>query len=123
MARFSRPLTVTKIDKDVWVVEIPFRYYIGDETTYIDVLDGTLTDFASVPRIFWPLIPKDGRHTQAAVLHDFLYKSHLKSKEEADKIFLEAMGVLGVKPWRQQIMYWSVVLFGKSAWDSYSKKP
>lgn len=118
MARFSRPLTVTKIDKDLWVVEIPFRYYIGDESHYIDVPDGTLTDFASVPRILWPIVAPDGEHTQAAVLHDYLYKSHIKSRKEADEIFLEAMEVLKVPKWKREAMFWAVRLFGSPAWNS-----
>lgn len=117
MAHFSRPLTVTKIDERLWVVEIPFRYYIGpDESSFIDVPDGTLTDFASVPRILWPIVSPDGKHTQAAVLHDYLYKSHIKSRKEADEIFLEAMAVLGVPAVLRQIMFWSVRLFGLKAW-------
>lgn len=117
MAHFNRPLTVTKIDANLWVVEIPFRYYIGDESSFVDVPDGTLTDFASVPRIFWTVLSPDGEHTQAAVLHDYLYKSHIKTRKESDDIFLEAMGVLKVSFWKKNIMYWSVRIFGRIAWN------
>lgn len=30
------------------------------------------TDLASVPRIFWPLLPPSGAYERAAVLHDYL---------------------------------------------------
>jgi len=117
MAHFNRPLTVTKIDERLWVVETPFRYYRGkDEIAYIDVPDGTLTDFASVPRVFWPIVAPDGRHTQAAVLHDYLYKSHIKSRKESDEIFLEAMAALKVPLIMRQTMFWSVRIFGHKAW-------
>ncbi len=118
MAHFSRPLTVTKIDNDLWVVEIPFLYYTGDDGFYIEVPDGTLTDFASVPGIFQSIIPKDGSWTQAAVLHDYLYKSHIKSRKESDEIFLEAMGVLKVPDWKRYAMFYAVRLFGTPAWNS-----
>jgi hypothetical protein len=121
MAHFNRPLTVTKIDLDLWVVEIPFRYYIGDESSFVDVPDGTLTDFASVPRILWPIFPPDGAYTQAAVLHDFLYTNHIKTRKESDDIFLEAMVVLKVPAWQKNTMYWAVRIFGRLAWNEINK--
>jgi hypothetical protein len=125
MARFNRPLTVTKIDRDLWVVEISFRFY-SDKFSHVDVPDGTLTDFASVPAIFTPIIPRDGDWTQAAVMHDYLYKSHIRSRAEADKLFLEAMEALKVTSWKRYLMYYSVRLFGLSSWkecgSSHSRK-
>jgi hypothetical protein len=120
MSSFTAPLTVTKIDARLWVTERAFRYYVGHENSadYIDVPEGTLTDFASVPRIFWSIIPPDGQYTQAAVLHDYLYRTHERSRKESDEIFLEAMKVLAVPSWKRQIMFWAVRLFGKMAWEN-----
>lgn len=125
MASFSRPLTVTKIDNDLWVVEIPFSYESDlpkpeshYETISVDVPDGTLTDFASVPSLFQWIIPKDGAWTQAAVLHDFLYKSHIFTRKLSDEIFLEAMRVLKVPKWKREAMFWAVRIFGTPSWNS-----
>lgn len=36
------------------------------------IADGFPTDLASVPRLFWALLPPSGVYEKAAVLHDFL---------------------------------------------------
>jgi hypothetical protein len=121
MSSFTDKLNVTEVGNGIWMVERPFRYYVGSENSsdFIDVLEGTITDFASVPRIFWIIFPPFGEYTQAAVLHDYLYQTHLRPKKESDKIFLEAMGVLNVPSWKKYIMYEAVNLFGGHAWKTY----
>ncbi|ENP7392157.1 DUF1353 domain-containing protein, partial [Salmonella enterica] len=47
----------------------------------------------------------------------WMYDNALRTKKEADKIFLDGMMVLGVTKWKHTIMYWAVRLFGR---DSYS---
>ena len=117
MARFDGKLTVTKIDAHLWIVEIPFKYFIGpDEKEVVTVIDGTLTDFASVPGIFWTLLPPDGEYTQAAVLHDFIYKGHVFDRKKCDDVFYEAMGVLNVPGWKRWIMWFCLRLFGFAAY-------
>jgi hypothetical protein len=43
---------------------------------------GFETDYASIPRAFWVILAPTGKHTYAAVVHDYLYASGLKTKEE-----------------------------------------
>ena len=111
MSSFTQPLTVTKLGERTWVVEREFTYYIGEENSsdFVTVPKGYITDFASVPRIFWVILPPDGEYTQAAVLHDYMCAHDPKSK--ADKVFYEAMGVLGVPSWKRSIMFFSVRIF------------
>ncbi|KKL66348.1 hypothetical protein LCGC14_2145860, partial [marine sediment metagenome] len=91
MSSFTKPLTVTKIGARLWLVERAFEYRVGseDSTEVVEVPQGFTTDFASVPRVVWWLIPPDGQYTQAAVVHDFLYFSQTTTRIEADRIFLE----------------------------------
>lgn len=120
MSSFTRPLTVTKIGKRTWRVERAFRYYIGEEYSdeYIDVPKGFVTDFASVPRVFWTIFPPDGSYTMSAVLHDYLYnqKGHIRekvySRKQCDQIFREAMKVLGVNILTRNTIYRAVRMFG-----------
>mgnify|MGYP003393857503 CR=1 FL=1 len=114
MSTFTDPLTVTKIDARHWKVSRDFRYYVGqeDSSDCIDVPEGFVTDFASVPRPFWIIFPPDGQYTQAAVLHDFLYSEKKRKRAECDRIFLEAMTVLNVPPWKRWVMYLAVRIFG-----------
>ena len=41
----------------------------------VTVPDDFLTDLSSIPRIFRLLIPKNGRHRAAAVVHDWLCRN------------------------------------------------
>ncbi|EAQ6128542.1 DUF1353 domain-containing protein [Salmonella enterica] len=68
---------------------------------------------SSVPRIFWTLLPPDGKYAKAAIIHDYLYDNALRTKKEADLIFLDGMTVLGVPRWKRTIMYWAVRMFGR----------
>ena len=93
-----------------------FDYHVGSETSpdSIHVPIGFVTDFASTPFFIW----KTGLYSKAAVVHDFLYQSKLRTRMEADAIFYEAMLVLGVSKWKAGLFYWAVRLFG---WMGYSK--
>jgi hypothetical protein len=88
----------------------------------IDVPQGFETDFASVPRLFWRIVPPWGRYSPAAVVHDYLYHTAKVSRKEADDIFLELMARLAVPMWKRYVMYWAVRLFGWFAWNSSRKR-
>lgn len=86
----------------------------------IDVPQGFETDFASVPRLFWRIVPPWGRYSPAAVVHDYLYHTGKVSRKKADGIFLELMAKLAVPLWKRYVMYWAVRLFGWFAWNRAS---
>lgn len=101
-----------------WTVLQSFSYQARrDQFT---VPEGFDTDFASVPRVFTWLLPRYGRWTQAAILHDFLWSLARRgeiSKFDADGIFNRAMRELGVPFLRRWIM-WTAVRWaaGPSTW-------
>jgi hypothetical protein len=74
------------------------------------------TDFASVPRLFWSIIPPMGKHTIAAVVHDYLYHTAEVSRKKADQIFYWLMRYYGVGKLRALVMYYMVRIFGKRAY-------
>lgn len=121
MSSFTRPLTVTKLSTGLWEVARSFSYYVGKRGSkdVVHVPKGFTTDFASVPRLFWIILPPDGKYTQSAVLHDFGYFSQKRSRKEVDRMFLESMKVLGVPLWKRQTMYRAVRSFG---WIPWKKK-
>ncbi len=82
-------------------------YYVGElgSDEKIKVLCGFQTDFASVPRIFWWLVPKWGKYGKAAIIHDYCYWDQDYSRKRSDEIFPEAMRVLGVAPWRKFMIF------------------
>ena len=79
---------------------------------------GFITDLASVPRALWSVFPPHGKYAKAAILHDYMYANGYKDKKTADRIFLEAMEVLGVPKWRRKTMYWAVRMFGRGNYKS-----
>ncbi|EAO7521451.1 DUF1353 domain-containing protein, partial [Salmonella enterica] len=84
-----------------------------DNSDVIEVPAGFVTDLASVPRIFWTILPPDGKYAKAAIIHDWMYDNALRTKKEADKIFLDGMTVLGVPKWKRIVMYLAVRIFGR----------
>jgi len=83
----------------------------------IVVPPGFITDLASIPRIFHSLIPVNGRHRSAAIVHDFLYVIQDRERAEADRIFLEAMEDSGVRWTQRRLMYSAVRVGGWAPWN------
>lgn len=74
--------------------------YVGE--TQVFRIEGDFdTDLASVPRLFWSLLPPDGTYERAAVLHDWLcvrlaHGDSPVSARDADGIFRRVMREEGV---------------------------
>lgn len=122
MSHFTEPLLVSPLpDGRTWVVvDDDFAYAVGgpDSHDVIHIPQGFTTDFASVPRLLWNILPPWGTYGNAAVLHDWLYWDQGCSRKDSDDIFLEAMGVLGT-PKATRLVLWSAVrAFGWLAWHS-----
>ena len=120
MSRFTDALVVSPLaDGKTWVVLRPFGYDVGDlgSGDTVEVAVGFCTDFASIPRIFWIVLPRWGKYGNAAVIHDWLYWEQDRSRKASDDIMLEAMGVLEVSGLKKGAIYWAVRAFGWIAWN------
>jgi hypothetical protein len=125
MSRFTNILVVSPYaDGKTWYLRRTFAYDVGAEGSKktIIVPQGFTTDFASIPRIFWAVLPRWGKYGNAAVIHDFLYYQQKYHRKRADQIFLEAMGVLEVPPWQKYLIYGAVRVGGWLAWSCNKKK-
>lgn len=104
---------VRQVDERDWRLEEQVVYAGRDETFTVPV--GTLTDFASVPRVFAWLVPSYGLFTAAAVLHDHLTRVEVPAGRidpvDADGIFRRAMRELGV-PFLLRWFMWAAVRIG-----------
>jgi hypothetical protein len=98
-----------------WRVESPFTCLAAGHPP-ITVPTGFHTDLASVPRLFWNLLPPFGKYTEAAVLHDWLYRTRLVARAQADGLLLAAMIVCRVPLWQRLLIYLGVRCFGGFAW-------
>ncbi|EMA4827255.1 DUF1353 domain-containing protein [Salmonella enterica] len=122
MSRFTTPAILEMLGHYNWRVHEPFEFYLSDDNSdIISVPAGFITDLATVPRIFWILLPPDGKYAKAAIIHDYLYDNALRTKYEADRIFLDGMTVLGVPKWKKTIMYWAVRWFGRGMYEKERK--
>lgn len=86
-----------------------------DHPVIIEVPAGFDTDFASVPRGLWNLVPPDGPYTPAAVIHDWLYRHSHLDRKTCDAVFLEAMKVCQTPLWQRTLIWSAVRAFGKFA--------
>jgi len=105
-------IDVRELDETVWSVLREFEYQANRERFQVPI--GQRTDFASVPRSLVWFIPRYGRYTKAAILHDYLCNLAEQGKferREADGVFRQAMRSLGVAFIRRWIM-WAAVRFG-----------
>lgn len=92
-----------------WEVLKPVRYHGRDEGFIVHA--GFETDFASVPRGLVWLIPKYGKFTRAAILHDFLWAQCREGRFnwfDADGIFRRAMREDDV-PFAHRWLMWGAV--------------
>lgn len=120
-ARFMNRGAFDTYGKNKWVLKEDVSYYSPLLLKVIKVPKGFIFDFASIPRVGRLLIPKEGYHRYAALLHDWLYYSHEASKEDSDLIFREAMGVLRTPQWKRNTMYRTVKWFGSSSYGKRGK--
>ncbi|EDQ5930015.1 DUF1353 domain-containing protein [Salmonella enterica subsp. enterica] len=122
MSRFTTPAILEMLDRYEWRIYEPFEFYLSvDNSDVIAVPAGFVTDLATIPRIFWSVMSPDGKYAKAAIIHDYLYDNALRTKYEADLIFLDGMTVLGVPKWKRTIMYWAVRLFGRGNYTNKSQ--
>lgn len=117
MSSFTSDLIVKSYDDTRWELIEEFYFYFEEDNKEKGVIvhKGFITDFASVPRILWSILPPTGRYTKAAVLHDFLYSNASKldfTRKQCDQMFLLAMEILGVKKWVRKTIYRAVRIFG-----------
>lgn len=77
---------------------------------------GLETDFASIPRIFWPLLSPFGKYAKPAIFHDDGYERALDRSEQERKIidnrFLEMMKASGVNWFTRNLIHRAVRDFG-----------
>ena len=136
MSSFLTPLEVIYIDGRKWKLADPFVYVLGPDLSgseRVDVPQGFVTDFASIPRGLWNVLPPTGGYGKAAVIHDFLYQLRkitpqstdlpvrLCDRGEADRLLKEGMEVLGVGKFTRWVVYYGVRAGGWAAWNRYRK--
>jgi hypothetical protein len=92
----------------------------GDSQRFepVTVPVGFVTDFASIPQVFWSVLRPDGEYTYPAIIHDYLYWTQTRSRFEADAIFKVAMSDFELDGPVNSTIYTAVRLGGFASWRS-----
>ncbi|MDD3886468.1 MAG: DUF1353 domain-containing protein [Victivallaceae bacterium] len=102
---------------EFWTRE-PLTFHAWDK--WRTVPTGFYSDGMSVPRIFWRLIsPQIGSDavTRCAVIHDWLYQSHVCTRKEADQWLRDHLiADAGWSKWKANLVYAGVRIGGASHW-------
>lgn len=117
MSAFTTPLQLEYLDGIHYKLIAEFDFASEQAERIIRVPAGFVTDFASIPRFFWRVLPPTGQYGKAAVVHDYLYGVGLVARPVADRVLLEGMLVLGVPHWKARIIYAAVRVFGGGHFD------
>jgi len=89
----------------------------------ISILKGFEWDLASVPRIFWSIVPPDGDFELASLIHDYLYQMKPYSRKFADKEMyiwskvINSTNKISIKNIDNHIRYFAVRVFGGPVWS------
>lgn len=92
----------------------------------VTVPEGFKWNTVSVPAIFLPIIPKWGRYSSAALVHDYIYamRGNINNnnkfkftRKDADDIFYSIMIEDGVNKVKAKSMYFFVRLTGWKVWN------
>lgn len=124
MSSFTDELTITQLsgnggDWHMWCLEQSLVYHVGEiGGRAVVVPQGFISDGPSVPRFLWAILPVWGKWSRAGILHDYLCcliawghpHPAAPDRNAADRIFLEAMGVLGVSVSWSSLLYLGVRL-------------
>jgi hypothetical protein len=84
---------------------------------------GFVSDGASIPRWLWTLVghPFSMRYMRQALFHDYLYKTQVLSRYEADRVLYD--DTKGKCSWfRRVAIFTAVRMFGWIAWINHKKE-
>ena len=114
-----------------WKLEEPFEYTLPGDGEFIVIPAGFTFDFASVPRLFWPVLHPVGLLLIGSIIHDYAYRYHyLKTtmgikmrldRKQADRLLLEiTKAETGIRI--GSCLAWaSVRIGGRGSWSKKSQ--
>ncbi len=92
-----------------------FQSDVAGQTFWLPI--GFCTDFCSVPRIPIAYELLGNRARKSGAVHDYLYNSHVVSRELADEVLREMLILQGVSHFEAMQFYLAVRAGGGSHWE------
>jgi hypothetical protein len=102
-----------------WRLVSPFAFEVDGRLWQVPAL--FWTDFASIPRIVWPIVAPD-ELGYGPIPHDWGYYSGQEDKDYWDHVFLACMQLDRICPWKAAAAHEAVERFGFKAWNCYRKQ-
>lgn len=124
----SASLPLVQLDEKSFRVDGSLRYLgatgldpqLDDVVRVLPFEPGRTTDLTSVPSVFRWFIAAHGRHTPAALFHDWLIDANSPITEiEADLLFRSMLQALGVPRFKRYILWTAVAI--RTRWESSLK--
>lgn len=97
-------------------------YRAAETKLEISVPAGFRTDFASLPRLLWSVLEREGPWARAALFHDWMYRTQTVSRSDADAIFSIILAADGVSAVFRAAFFVALRLFGRRAWDANARR-
>lgn len=98
-------------------------FLVDDERQWIPA--GFITDFASIPRVFWCIFPPTGSYAPVAVIHDYVYRyanlpdETIWTRKQADDLMLALMAECETGWLARWSIYSQVRAWGWITWNKY----
>lgn len=99
-------------DRQAWTIQGGLAWSVGNTGAVVFVPQGFVHDSTSVPPALWSL----ASHTNAAVIHDYLYWAQPCSRLQTDNLLMIAMKQSNVPWWKRQLVYRAVRAQGWPVW-------
>lgn len=110
-----------RLGEDQYQILNDITVFIAPATPVV-LYKGSVTDFASIPKLFHILIDKDDNAIAiASLVHDALYKSEWVSRRVADGILLQLMKYRQAPLWKRVMVYAGVRMGGWVVWLKHNK--
>lgn len=116
-------ISASRQSDGTWTLNRRLRYFSAVTGKRYTVPGDFNTDFASVPRLPVAYMLTANTAHQAAVLHDWLYRTGAEPRTTCDAIFYEAMVATGVPKWRAWLMWAGVRAGGRRHHVDTTAKP
>jgi hypothetical protein len=110
-------------DDGQFILAAPLVYRSDVAARVIVVPAGFQTDLASVPRLPLVFLLAGDCAREAAIVHDYLYSTHLIDRKTADAVLREASACTGVSALRRWLMWAGVRIGGASHWGPDVEPP
>ena len=117
-------LVLSPFGVNTWILKESFIYYkwIKWSDDFIEIPKWFIFDWASIPRIFYVIgTPMSTDTLVAALVHDYIYKELMFTREQCDNLFNEIMEIMDVNDIKKALYYLWVRIWWWVAYNNYKK--